>query len=480
VLEHKLTAGECNYAADDQAALLQLLSQAEKDQCMTDDQVNELDKDRLVVLENRLRSGPLASSHLAVLQLLGRAEGAHVDSSSPQKTDLRRADSLRAVVQLKRILAEVMSMSSQEETSESDNDDSLGNQVETEEGEVKVKYSGFRPDDLHLLAKAEINPDDLADPIQRIKIENMIKNKGVLTADDQKEQGTSINIIQEGQNSTGKLKESETVEQPLSVNSLATIASGHNNTLAHTTIINMNPAEPLQEKHRMDIEDSKRLEGGGFVLDDIQGQEVVSTMTRNLSRSQSKRLEMHRLELRIKTERIRRSIPDWVLNSLAPPPKRALSIKKSIKLQPPSKHAPLVTAAEEPLPTDLDQVSVTVDSGPEVQAEITAADIVFMESQGAEGDAAPLHPNTAHSEPPLRTTSLRLRGGDVLTASLLRQSSRPETAKNCASTAEKEEFCISAGVSWLLHSIAALARRIARSCCSACMYMSRTPGAPHN
>ncbi len=44
----------------------------------------------------------------------------------------------------------------------------------------------------------------------------------------------------------------------------------------------------------------------------------------------------------------------------------------------------MVTAAEEPLPTDLDQVSVTVDSGPEVQAEITAADIVFMESQGAE------------------------------------------------------------------------------------------------
>ncbi len=85
-----------------------------------------------------------------------------------------------------------------------------------------LQYSGFRPDDLHLLAKAEINPDDLADPIQRIKIENMIKNKGVLTADgmtilrlvrqtysksdldaltvDQKEQGTSINIIQEGQN----------------------------------------------------------------------------------------------------------------------------------------------------------------------------------------------------------------------------------------------------------------------------------------
>jgi hypothetical protein len=42
----------------------------------------------------------------------------------------------------------------------------------------------FSFDDLQLLAKAEINPDDLADPIQLISIENRIKNKGILNADD--------------------------------------------------------------------------------------------------------------------------------------------------------------------------------------------------------------------------------------------------------------------------------------------------------
>ncbi len=73
-LESKLGAGECIISPNDQAALLQLLSQAEKDYCMTNDCVHELDKDRLAVLENRMKAGPLAPSHLAVLQLLGRAE----------------------------------------------------------------------------------------------------------------------------------------------------------------------------------------------------------------------------------------------------------------------------------------------------------------------------------------------------------------------------------------------------------------------
>ncbi len=74
VLEHKLSGGECTFHLNDQAALLQLLSQAEKDHCMINDDVCEMDKDRLSVLEIRLKEGPLASSHMAVLQLLGQAE----------------------------------------------------------------------------------------------------------------------------------------------------------------------------------------------------------------------------------------------------------------------------------------------------------------------------------------------------------------------------------------------------------------------
>ena len=65
-------------------------------------------------------------------------QGAQLVSSSQKQTELRRADSLRAVVQLKSILSEVMSMSSQEDTSESDNDAPLGYLKETKEGEVKV------------------------------------------------------------------------------------------------------------------------------------------------------------------------------------------------------------------------------------------------------------------------------------------------------------------------------------------------------
>ncbi len=42
----------------------------------------------------------------------------------------------------------------------------------------------FSFDDLQLLAKAEINSDDLADPIQLKSIENRIKNKENLNADD--------------------------------------------------------------------------------------------------------------------------------------------------------------------------------------------------------------------------------------------------------------------------------------------------------
>ncbi len=74
ILEHKLTAGECTFACNDQAALLQLLSQAEKDDLMADDQNTIQQKDRHSVLEKRLKAGPLVSNHFAVLQLLGQAE----------------------------------------------------------------------------------------------------------------------------------------------------------------------------------------------------------------------------------------------------------------------------------------------------------------------------------------------------------------------------------------------------------------------
>ncbi len=74
ILEHKLTAGECTFACNDQAALLQLLSQAEKDDLMADDRNIVLQKDYHSVLEIRLKAGPLVSNHLAVLQLLGQAE----------------------------------------------------------------------------------------------------------------------------------------------------------------------------------------------------------------------------------------------------------------------------------------------------------------------------------------------------------------------------------------------------------------------
>lgn len=74
LLEEQLAAGDFSFSLNDQAALLQLLSQAEKDHSTTNNHGNELDKGRLAVLEHRLRSGPLESSHLAVLQLLGQAE----------------------------------------------------------------------------------------------------------------------------------------------------------------------------------------------------------------------------------------------------------------------------------------------------------------------------------------------------------------------------------------------------------------------
>jgi hypothetical protein len=74
VLEQELVAGESRFDSSDQAALLQLLSQAEKDSWVIDSQVTDSDKDRQSVLESRLMAGPLTSSHLGVLQLLGRAE----------------------------------------------------------------------------------------------------------------------------------------------------------------------------------------------------------------------------------------------------------------------------------------------------------------------------------------------------------------------------------------------------------------------
>ncbi len=67
--------------------------------------------------------------------------------------------------------------------------------------------------------------------------------------------------------------------------------------------------------------------------------------------------------------------------------RRQQSIRKSINLQPPSKPAPLATEEMiSEISTDLDQVSVKVDSSSALQAELCpAADIVFMESlQGVE------------------------------------------------------------------------------------------------
>ena len=74
MLDHKLPAGECKFACNDQAALLQLLCQAGKDDMMADDQNIELKKDRQQVLEKGLKAGPFTSNRLAVLQLLGQAE----------------------------------------------------------------------------------------------------------------------------------------------------------------------------------------------------------------------------------------------------------------------------------------------------------------------------------------------------------------------------------------------------------------------
>jgi hypothetical protein len=52
-------------------------------------------------------------------------QGAEIDSTSSRKFALRRADSIQAVVQLKSILTEMMSINSQEGTSESDCENSL-------------------------------------------------------------------------------------------------------------------------------------------------------------------------------------------------------------------------------------------------------------------------------------------------------------------------------------------------------------------
>ncbi len=75
ILEQELIAGERNIDSNDKAALFQLLSQAEKDSYLIDKNVaSNSEKDRLSVLECRLMAGPLKSSHLGVLQLLGQAE----------------------------------------------------------------------------------------------------------------------------------------------------------------------------------------------------------------------------------------------------------------------------------------------------------------------------------------------------------------------------------------------------------------------
>ena len=50
--------------------------------------------------------------------------------------------------------------------------------------QAATQNSAFSLDDLQLLAKAGINPDGLADPIQLMSIKNMIKTKGDINADD--------------------------------------------------------------------------------------------------------------------------------------------------------------------------------------------------------------------------------------------------------------------------------------------------------
>ena len=72
-------------------------------------------------------------------------QGAQFGSSSQNQSELRRADSLRAVVQLKGILSEVMSMSNQDDISDNDHDIPLGYETERVglEGEVKVIHVAF-------------------------------------------------------------------------------------------------------------------------------------------------------------------------------------------------------------------------------------------------------------------------------------------------------------------------------------------------
>jgi hypothetical protein len=98
VLEQVLTAEECGFAPDDRAALLQLLSQAEKDNFKPDDQAIDLNKDRQSVLEKRLIAGPLKSSHLSVLQLLGRAEVCFVKCIVKTLPSLTKSSSFCAVI----------------------------------------------------------------------------------------------------------------------------------------------------------------------------------------------------------------------------------------------------------------------------------------------------------------------------------------------------------------------------------------------
>jgi hypothetical protein len=70
--------------------------------------------------------------------LQGAQTAAQFNSINPKQTELRRADSLRAVVQLKNILSEVMSMSNQGDMSESDDENLPEYQDETKELKVKV------------------------------------------------------------------------------------------------------------------------------------------------------------------------------------------------------------------------------------------------------------------------------------------------------------------------------------------------------
>jgi hypothetical protein len=69
-------------------------------------------------------------------------QGAQIDSISSRKIDLKRADSIRAVVQLKSILTEMMSMNNQEETSESDCEDSPET-LEEKDGAANVSSHCF-------------------------------------------------------------------------------------------------------------------------------------------------------------------------------------------------------------------------------------------------------------------------------------------------------------------------------------------------